>query len=129
MPPAYVAIRNRVVTAVDARLGETVAFRPMQKGAADPARPPLDDVSGVLRTGVDVAQSVQGSVRSGKARAQIAGATARLALDRSRYSDLEIREGDDFRAIDREGQPWFEVLFVDRENHSRIYVYLGDAGC
>lgn len=125
MPAPYLGLRDRVVAAVDARHAETLLFRPM-KGSVRDADREQHDVVGVLRTGEMESRSMQGGVRQGKERMQIAGATARLALSVAEYANLEVLERDSFQALDRPGAPWFKVLYVDRRHHARIFVYLGD---
>lgn len=125
MAAPYQGLRDRVVAAVDARYAETLLFRPMKGSSRDVSRAECN-VSGVLRTGDMEARSMQGGVRQGKERMQIAGATALLALAVADYAELAVLERDSFQAAARPGEPWFKVLFVDRRHHGRIFVYLGD---
>lgn len=127
MPAPYQGLRNRVVAIVDARLGERLRFRPVAKGRPDPDRSE-SDVVGVLRTGEQSPGPMTGGARSGKARVLAEGASAVLALAVDAYGGMDIRIGDDFCALGRPGQPWFEVLHINRRHHARVYVHLGEGG-
>lgn len=115
---------DRGVAAVDRVFSEKVQFKPMRSGLADGSRQALELV-GPLRTGDKAAASWL--TRDQGEGVQVAGAVGVLALSKAEYAGLIFKKGDAIRAIEREGMPWFEVLYADPRGHSRLIIYLGDA--
>lgn len=60
-------------------------------------------------------------------KVNIAGSSAILTIDRSKYPDIVIRRDDKIQAYSREGQPWFKVAAVNSRSLGRLYVNLVEA--
>lgn len=121
----YTSLRAELMAEVDGVWSETVRHLPLAAGIKDPARDTAELVA-VLRTGDRDAERVSFG-RSNGARAGIAADGGYLRIDRVVNADLEIRKGDKVVALDRDGQPVFEVLSVDDRSHLRLICELGDA--
>lgn len=121
MPAPFHAIRDRAMEQVDDTMAEAVDLFFLAGGAADPARDNVT-VQAVLRVGsrdVVAPKGAWGSrIAAGKAEAHIA---------RASYDGPEIRQGDKLRAVERIGQPFFEVLRVADRGHGRLVLHLGEA--
>lgn len=94
------------------------------KGRNDPTRPD-QTVRGILVTGNGTADSPAGRVQSWGGR--IASGKARAFLSREVYAGPEIREKDKIRAINRRGQPWFEIQQIDDRDATRLVLHLSEA--
>ncbi|WP_420415121.1 hypothetical protein [Roseibium sp.] len=114
-----------MVTAVDDVFAEEVALKFLADGKADPERENISIVA-PLRTD-PVRTGGFGREQSENWSSQINGQGGMLKVDRATYPDLDIREGDKVRAIERTGQPWFVVKSVDSRHHVRLIVHLGAA--
>ena len=113
--------RDLAVRAVDGLMGETLRLVPLESGRTDPARPPRDVIS-PLRVGVEENDGVSGKSKSWGSR--IASGKAQAHISRAEYPDLVLRQGDRLRAVERAGQPWFEVDAVNDRDHARMIVEL-----
>lgn len=120
----YTSLRAELMTEVDDVWSETIRHLPLAAGLKDPARDP-SEFAAVLRTGDRDAERVSFG-RSNAARAGIAADGGHLRIDRAVNAALEIRKGDKVVALDRDGQPVFEVLTVDDRSHLRMICELGD---
>lgn len=122
----FQAIQQQAISAVDAVMAEAVLVYPLSKGMADTTRAHTE-LRCVLRVGNVRDQNVAGDL--GKAWSQrIALGKAEAHIDQSAYAGLDIRKGDKLRAVDRPGQPWFEVLTVNERAQGRTVLALGEAG-
>lgn len=110
---------------IDDAWAEEIRLSPMHKGIADPARD-QEVIQAVLRTGeqnrVRFAQGRGGSARTMGANAP--GSKGTLRIDRTRYPEIDVRVGDKVRAMDRDGQPVFEVASPVPSSHHRLIVHL-----
>lgn len=125
MVAPFAAARDRAVAAVDARLAEPVQIFFLKEGAADPERANLV-VSGVLRVGGGQNTNLPGG-QAKSWRTRLVAGRAELHIDPRAYAGSPIRRGDKVRALDRAGQPFFEVLHVDDRGHTRLVLELGEA--
>jgi hypothetical protein len=117
--------KNELMEAVDDVWAETLRHLPLSFGAQDLTREKVEFVA-VVRTGErDAAKLSFG--RGNTARSGIAAAGGQLRLDRSAYPDVELKKGDKIVALERTGEPAFEVLLVDDRSHLRLICELGDA--
>lgn len=111
----------RVRRDIDSAWAEAIRLSPMRHQAADPDRDQVT-IRAVLRT-VD-----QGRVRFSPGRgesgrvmaATMPASSATLKIDKSAYPDIDLRVGDRVRAMDRAGQPVFEVVTIDPLSHHRL---------
>jgi hypothetical protein len=122
------ALRDELKAEVDATWAEAVRHLPMAGPDPDSTR----DVvvfEAVLRTGeregVDVRSGRAG--RADREGGQVMAGGAALRLDRVAWPDLVLRGGDKIVALDRPGEPLFEILAVDDRHHLRLICQLGDA--
>ena len=113
--------RDLAVRTVDELMGETLRIVPLDGGRADATRTPREVIS-PLRVGVEENDGVSGKSKSWGSR--IASGKARAHISRTEYPDLLVRQGDRLRAVERAGQPWFEVDAVGDRDHARIIVAL-----
>ncbi|WP_037373558.1 hypothetical protein [Sediminimonas qiaohouensis] len=120
MPAPFHAIRDRALAQVDATFAEDVDLFFLSGGAADPARGNLT-AKAVLRVGDrdDVAPSGSWGTR-------IAAGKAEAHINRAAYGGPVIRQGDKLRAVERIGQPFFEVLRVSDRGSGRLVLHLGE---
>ena len=119
------ALREELMEAVDDVWAETLRHLPLSEGQEDLTREKVE-FTAVVRTG-DRDMEKMNFGRGNNARSGIAAAGGHLRIDRSVHPDIEVRKGDKFVALDREGTPAFEVLLVDDRSHLRLIVELGDA--
>lgn len=120
----YAEIRQRTLAAVDRVFAETVLLAPQKQGRADPDRQPIE-----IRAPLRVGGGEQTNVSGGQAeswRTQLASGKAELHIDRATYTGPILRGKDRVRALDRAGQPWFEVLRVDDRGDTRLVLELGE---
>lgn len=122
-------LRQRAVNAVDHIFAEQIRYFPLKRGATDPARA-VEPFQAVLRTGSGEIVPA-GAGRSWDA--QIAPGKARLTIDRNQVMpdgeplNLVARTGDKLRALERDGQPWWEVAHVDDRDDTRLVLHLTEA--
>lgn len=110
------ALEARVDKAMTRAFGEQVRLSFMKGGRADPDRGQLV-VRGVLHTGGN--DSFPLSMTDGQSfRTRLAAGQAELFLNRSEYGGPAFEPGDSVRALDRAGQPRWEVASIsDRYSH------------
>ena len=116
-------LRAELAGEVDATFGETVAFHPKANGTDDPDRD-ASEIVAVLCTG-ERGDAIGGERRK-TIRVGVNASGGSLRIDRTAYPDLVVRQDDRIRAIERAGQPWFDVLSVDDRSHLRLILELGD---
>lgn len=115
------AIRDEAIRAVDAVMSERVRHLPLTGGVRDATRPQVE-FEAVLRVGNAKDRDAAGTntwgqrVSYGKAEMHIARGVAPA-----------IRKGDKLRAVERDRQPFFEVLSVNERQHGRVVVELGES--
>lgn len=124
MPAPFHAIRNRALAQVDATFAEDVDLFFLSGGAADPTRGKVT-AKAVLRVGSRDAGVGRGA-GGGAWNTRIAAGEAEARIDRATYGGPEIRKGDKLRAVERVGQPFFEVLRVADRSHGRLVLHLGE---
>jgi hypothetical protein len=117
--------KNELMEAVDDVWGETLRHLPLSAGQEDRTREKVE-FTAVVRTG-DRETEQMNFGRGNNARSGIAAAGGHLRIDRSVHPDIQVRKGDKFVALERAGEPAFEVLLVDDRSHLRLIVELGDA--
>lgn len=118
------ALRSRLTSAVDNVFSERLEVRFWKDGREDPDRPTLE-ILAPLRTHDEQTSNLAG----GKGRdwkTDIRAGGARMKIDRAIYPDLLLLGGEEVVALDRDGEPAFEVLSVDARSHLRLIVELGD---
>lgn len=101
--------------------GERVRLSFLKNGVADPDRP-LVDISAILHTGGDDSFAVGTGFRS-----RLAAGKAELVIDRSSYAGPTVKTKDKVRALDRAGQPWFEVSAVSDRYSNLLVLSLNQA--
>lgn len=114
-------IQGGVMASVDAVFAENIRASFMDaRGMSDPARPQTE-FKAVLRTGASKSSKVEGFTSSVRAT----GGT--LHLDPAQAVGLVFRKNDKIRALDRPGEPLFQVIAVDDRGASRLVLHLGEA--
>lgn len=114
---------ERTIDQVQARTwGEAVRLSFFKNGAPDQSRP-ITDTRAVLHVGSDDSSRLDAG--SGSVfRSRLAAGQGELFLDRSTYTGPIPRAGDAVRALDRAGQPWFDVSMVGDHDTNLIVVTL-----
>lgn len=121
--PLMDELRGELRQVVDETWSEDIRFLPQASGTRDPDRTVLV-IQAVLRTNAegDIIVSRRGT-GTGTA---VSSTGAGLRIDRSAYPGLIIKQGDKIVALERSGQPLFEILKVDDRSHLRLICELGD---
>lgn len=117
-------MRSRIVAAVDRTFAEPVRFSFLRRGVLDAERP-AHDIRAVLRVGGGDERNLSGGLAQDWST-RIAAGKAELHVDRAAYPDLVVREDDRVCALDRPGQPWFQVLRIDDRGDTRLVLALGE---
>jgi hypothetical protein len=117
-------LRAELKAEVDEAWSEAVRLLPMASGQPDANRDPIE-FQAILRTGARDEDRPNYAGTSGR-RAGVMADGGTLRIDRLAWSDVAPRKGDKFAALDRDGQPMFEVLAVDDRSHLRLICHLGD---
>lgn len=119
------AMRDLLMGGVDAKFAEPVRFLPMDQGEPDASRQTIE-FAAVLRVGGGQDMSLGG--RSGSSwRSSLAAGKSELHIARQQSPGISVKAGDLVVALDRHGQPMFEVLRVDDRGESRLVLELGEA--
>lgn len=115
------ALEAAVDRTITGAFGDNVRIAFMHSGAVDPTRAAVT-VRAVLHViGGDPVRTGPGDYYRGN----VATHTAELLLDRSTYTGPIPIRGDKVQALDRAGQPWFEVASVSDRFTNLIAVSLG----
>lgn len=101
--------------------GETVRLAFLKNGMVDPDRPAVE-VDAILHAGGDDSYAPGSGFR-----VRLSAGKAELVLNRSTYAGPMPRVGDKVRALDRAGQPWFEVASVSDRYSNLLVLSLGQA--
>lgn len=118
-------LREDLMAEVDDVWSEVIRHLPLADGRKDLGRDALE-FTAVLRTGDRDAERMSFG-RGTNARAGVTADGGHLRIDRAVHAALVVRKGDKVVALDRAGQPVFEVLSVDDRSHLRLICELGDA--
>lgn len=118
-------LREDLMAAVDDVWAETIRVLPLASGQEDPNRERAEIIA-VVRTGDRVAERMNFG-RGQSAPSGIAAAGGYLRIDRIANPDIVLRKGDKIVALERPGEPAFEILSVDDRSHLRLICELGDA--
>lgn len=129
MPAPYASYRDRAVRAVDRVHAERVRIIPQHRGnyaaGPDPSRPAAD-LPGPLRIG---ASENDGGGARRNFTSTIPVGRAELHLDRALLPEgFVVRQGDLVIALDRPGEPRFEVLKPEPDHVARLVLKLGAVG-
>lgn len=117
-------IRSRVIEAVDRTFSETIRLSFFARQDVDSTRP-ATEIRAVLRVGGGDERNLGGGFAQ-EWRARVAAGKAELHIDRNAYPDLIVRSDDRVCAVDRPGQPWFQVLRIDDRGDTRLVLALGE---
>ena len=117
-------LRAELKGEVDDVWAERVRHLPMSGADADPDRPRLE-FSAPLRTEGRDAHRLDERTSRGSRASVMAGAGV-LRIDREAHPDVFPRQGDKVVALDRPGEPIFEILSVDDRSHLRLICELGE---
>lgn len=115
-------LRDELVAEVDAVMEETVQLYFLANGKSDPTRPNRT-VEAPLRTGAEKTSSAAAG-NGASWRMRIAAGKAELSIDMARYDGPQPQAGDKIRALDRPGQPYWQVANVDDRSHTRLVLEL-----
>ncbi len=119
-------LREELMGEIDDVFGEAMRILPLADGRSDRDREPVEIIA-VLRTGDRRGQDIDARAGSvGRPGLMTDGAS--LRINRAASPDLVIRSGDKAVALERNGEPVFEVLSVDDRSHLRLICALGDCG-
>lgn len=118
-------LRAELMEEVDDVWSETVRHLPLDSGQQDQTREKVE-FTAVIRTGDRDAEGMKFS-RGNNVRSGIMASGGYLRIDRAVHPEIEVRKGDKFVALERDGEPAFEVLSVDDRSHLRLICELGDA--
>ncbi len=100
--------------------GERVRLSFMKGGKSDPERPQLIVRCEALCEGGDDSKPI-GVGQTGAFRSRLAAGEAELFLDRSSYDGPRLQPGDAVRAIDRNGEPVWEISAIS-DRYSNLIV-------
>lgn len=118
---------RKLEAAVDRKIGgafgERVRLSFMKGGKTDPDRPQIIVHCEALCVGGDEVSTLGGG-RSGQFQTRLATGEAELFLDRASYDGPALLSGDSVRAIDRSGEPVWEVANVSNRDTSMIAIRL-----
>lgn len=118
---------RKLEAAVDRKVGgafgERVRLSFMKSGKADPDRPQIIVRCEALCVGGDEISHLGGG-RSGQFQTRLASGEAELFLDRATYDGPPLQSGDSVRAMERSGQPAWEVATVTDRHSNLIAVRL-----
>jgi hypothetical protein len=110
---------------VDARMartfGERVRLSFFASGVVDPTRPAIE-ITAILHCGGDDSFAAGTGYRT-----RLSAGKAELVIDRSTYTGPTIKTKDKVRALDRAGQPWFEISTVSDKYSNLLVLSLGAA--
>lgn len=115
------ALEAAVDRATARAFGENVRISFLHGGAVDPTRAAVVTRAVLHVIGADPVRTGPGDTF----RSRVATHTAELLLDRSTYAGPIPIRGDKVQAVDRAGQPWFEVASVSDRFTNIIAVSLG----
>ncbi|NJO53787.1 MAG: hypothetical protein HC829_02165 [Bacteroidales bacterium] len=107
---------------VDRRMAQTfgervrVAF--FLNGAIDQAQPAIE-ITAILHCGGDDSFALGTGYRT-----RLSASKAELVIDRSTYTGPMIKTKDKVRALERAGQPWFEVAAVSSKYSNLLVLSL-----
>ncbi|MBB5576377.1 MULTISPECIES: hypothetical protein [Rhizobium] len=115
---------RKLEAAVDRKIGgafgERVRLSFMKNGKLDPERPQIIVRCETLCEGGDDSKPI-GVGQAGVFRSRLAAGEAELFLDRGSYDGPKLQPGDAVRAIDRQGEPVWEVGFIS-DRYSNLIV-------
>lgn len=113
---ALEAMTDKIVVGA---FGETLLHRPQKNGSSDSSRP-QQSIRGVLH-----APNADGTVSLGNGLiTTIATTETALVINRADYPAIDIRQGDEFRATDMPGKPFYEVKRISDRFSSIIVLHL-----
>ncbi len=118
-------LKDELTSSVDDFWAETIRVLAMDAGQPDASRP-AREIDAVLRTNRRNADNASFG-RGKSARVGLSSDGAELRVDRTSFHDLILRKGDKVVALDRLGEPVFEIQTVDDRSHLRLICGLGDA--
>lgn len=114
--------------AVDRKIGrsfgESVYLKFNRNGVTDPAREAVT-INAVLHVGGD--DSLPLGTGGDRFRTRLSAGKAELFIDRSTYGGPDPMLKDEVRAMDRAGQPWFEVLNISDRYSNLLVLTLGES--
>jgi len=123
--PRFDHYKRRLHGTVDGMFAERVRIVSWKDGREDPDRPAREIIAPLVDEERDN-QNLSGG-RAGKFLADVRAGGAVLRPDRAAYPDLDIREGDEVIALERQGEPRWRVSSIDTRGHGRLIVNLGDS--
>lgn len=124
-PSPFDEHRDALYEEVDAEFAEPLRIFLLEDGRKVAGRGPVE-IEAVLRTaGRDAFQPDGGN--NADWNIKLAAGKATLAIDRAAYPEIELANGFRVCALERKGQPMFEVQFVDARSHRRLYAILGES--
>lgn len=110
---------------VDEAWAENVRVLPLLAGQPDPDRSPEAVVAPLVTRKRE--ESVVGYPGRSHSRLRVSAGGGELRINRTAYPNLLIRQGDKCVALDRAGEPVFEVSHVDDRDVLRLICALEDA--
>lgn len=123
-PSPFDVHRDALYEEVDAEFAEPLRIFPLKNGQTISGQFPVE-IEAVLRTEDRTSLQPDGGNNSDW-NIKLAAGKAAIAIDRSRYPDIELHKGYRVCAIARPDTPFFEVQFVDPRSHRRLYAALGE---
>lgn len=116
-------LERAVDRTINGAFGETVRLSFMKDGKADPARAQMTVRCHALHTDDDTLRPA-GNTLGGNPHVRLGGAPAVLFLDRGSYTGPALRPGDRVRAMDRAGEPVWQVDTISDRHSNLIAVAL-----
>ena len=118
-------VKRLTIEAVDSQLAEAIEHFPLRNNSTDPDRA-RSTLTGVLRVGLSKPRNAAGG-NSGSWSGRISSGTAEAHINAVSAALPVIRQHDKLRAIDRIGQPFFEIVDITDRQDGRIVLHLGVA--
>lgn len=115
-------LRADLTAGVDLRWAERIGLFFLKGGAVDPDRANVE-INAVLRVGNERSVGPTGGLAQSWGM-RIAANKAEMHIARDGYNGPAIRKGDKVRAVERLGQPFWEVAFVNDRHASRLILSL-----
>lgn len=124
MPNVYDDIHAEIMDIVDDTFGERLQILPRTKALGERSAPDPERASvivvGVLRRQSSLGD--RGAFQGGQWNGEMPTDYATIYIQHTVTPDYGLRDGDQIQAIDRPGEPFFEIAKVNRDHVGRLEI-------